>query len=451
MPLARVQRAAARVTRLADERAVFRRVVRRDGIGDPGSGLVPRVFGDFGDRRFLTARQIADDEIRSRILALLGGRGLPALTGGCRLLRGRLGLRRRRRAASSTAPAASACSTAAATPPASTARSRAALVIREPCGRLFGDSERAHLLNRRHLAIGQRHDAHRVARLVVVAGAFFAALATPGAPSGGLIAAAALVALALFVGLGRDDREDDVLAVGRDDGRRPARVFQFLPASQVLDDELSVFALSRQGIREPLSIVRQPRALNRSPGFDDVVGERTLRRRLRGERPLPPLSTDEQGAAKKEQNPPLVTHVGLQAFWGRVAGIIDLGFRFTSCAKRNTRSFPLANCRSAGARRIRCRAAESVTSACPRHRHCARGRLARPVERALRTSRVSRSATRRSSRATRSGQASPWYSPTVATCFARKCPAPSSSATPSASSPARRRWTSSAPSSPRSS
>ena len=87
-------------------------------------------------------------------------------------------------------------------------------------------------------------------------------------------------------------------------GAVPRGVLEFLAGAQVADDELAVVTLRRRGVGEPLPVVRQPRALDRFPVVDDVVGQRAFpaARRLGRQRPLEReqrAGDDDDGAAAR--------------------------------------------------------------------------------------------------------------------------------------------------------
>ena len=281
-----VERLDGAVGDVARERAVLRRVRRRHRIRDPVAGPVPFVLVDLGDRDFVTAGQIADDQIRARVLPLLARRGRCRRGSGCR----------RRRAASSRRGPAAASRTAASSAAAPGPAAAETLVIREPGRRPFREAEAADLVEGFHLAVSERHDAEpgpRGARRRT------ASAARGWCFGGGRFGAGGVRRrFLLFVGLRLRDREDEEPGVRRKRGRGAARVLEFLAAAEVPDDELAVLALRGRGVRQPLSVVRQPRSLDRFPVVHDVVAEGPFRAggRLRRQRPL----EREQRAEKSE-------------------------------------------------------------------------------------------------------------------------------------------------------
>ena len=94
--------------------------------------------------------------------------------------------------------------------------------------------------------------------------------------------------LAFFVRLRLRDREDDELAVGRERGAVPRACLNSWPLRRLLTTSSPSSLCADVGIREPLPVVRQARALDRLPVVHDVVGERAFGAtgRLRRQRPL---------------------------------------------------------------------------------------------------------------------------------------------------------------------
>ncbi len=267
--------------------SVLRGVGRRRAVRQPDPLRVDGVLRDFGDRRLLAGGQLAENEVGTGVLPLLAGCASAAA------LR-RLACRRRRASASAcrgrcsaAGPAPAATRAARARRSAATACAANALVVGQPGRRLRCHAEAADLLDGRHLAAGQGHDAEAGPRFARRRGGRRAF--TPGALSGGRgLGARCGLRFLLGIRLALSDGEDEERVVRRE--RRPgaSRVFELLPRLHVPDDEFAVLGLRRGRVREPLAVVRQARALDCPPVVDDVVGERPLfdcrdgRRRRRG-------------------------------------------------------------------------------------------------------------------------------------------------------------------------
>ena len=255
---------------VADECAVLGRRRRRGRVGEQGALLVEVVLHRFGNGDFLTRRELAEDEIGTRVLALL------ARAATARPLR-RLGPRRRR---GTCAGAAAGSARAAPGAAASAARAAHALVVREPCGGLLGHPEAADLLDGRHLPARQGHDAE--ARLWLARCRRTRALAARGLAAALLARrTAAGLAVLLLVGLALRDREDDEGAVLGEHRPGASPVRELLAGFEVAHDELAVLGLRRRGVGEPLTVVREAGALDGTPVVDDIVRERALDGRLR--------------------------------------------------------------------------------------------------------------------------------------------------------------------------
>ncbi len=78
--LAGVQRRDRAVGEPSHERAVLGRVVGRHRIREQRALLVPDVLGDFGDGDFFARRQVPENEIRARLLAIARVGAAPSLT-----------------------------------------------------------------------------------------------------------------------------------------------------------------------------------------------------------------------------------------------------------------------------------------------------------------------------------------------------------------------------------
>ena len=180
-------------------------------------------------------RQVADDELRARVLLLLlrllrGARlGLGLGLGfglGVRLLVGLL-LRRLEE-------------------------------VRDEPARLLGHLEALHAIGGEDLAGREVEHAEAALRLLLGLLLFLLRL--------------------VHVGLDRRDGEHDEPVVGRDDGVAAARLARLGAGLQVPDDQFAVAVLRRERVDEPGAVARDLRALDGLPPVVGVVGDRAASR-----------------------------------------------------------------------------------------------------------------------------------------------------------------------------